>query len=203
MELRNKILFAATELFFRYGIKRITMDDISREMGISKKTLYQSFKEKDEIIASMCEVMMKQNIKEMELLTKAAKDPVHEAIETGKHISKVFSKINPVFFYELKRFCPAAWSQFETFKQTHIMRILVNNLKKGIELKIYRSDLNIDLVARYRLAQVDMGLDPTIFKTEKNLAEIQVFLLDHFLHGITTIKGHKLINKYKELQDEE
>lgn len=203
MEQKQNILQTAAEMFFRYGIKRITMDDISREMGISKKTLYQSFDEKDEIVMSMCEMMVKQNISDTERIASEAKDPVHEAILIGKHISAVFAKINPVFFYEVKRYYPKAWARFEHFKETHIRKMLESNLKKGVEMKIFRSDVDIEMLSRYRLIQVDLGLDPSIFKTKKNIAEVQVFLLDHFLHGITTIKGHKLINKYKDLQDEE
>lgn len=204
MELREKILRSATEMFFRYGIKRITMDDISREMGISKKTLYQSFKDKDEIISNMCDGTMSDNLQEMERISREAKDPIHEVIESGKHISRIFARINPVFFYEVKRFYPEAWKRFEQFKEKNLMRILETNLRKGIEMKIYRADLNINLMARYRIAQFDMALEPGFLANDKlSLGEIQLLLLDHFLHGITTIKGHKLVNKYKELKDDE
>ncbi len=204
MEPKDQVLKTAMDMFFRYGVKRVTMDDISREMGISKKTIYQKFKDKDDIIENLISLMLAENLKEIEHISAIAKDPVHEVIETGKYLSKVFSCINPVFIYEIKRYYPKAWKKLEHFKAKHIMHVLESNLKKGIELKIYRGDLNIPLMAHYRLKQFDLAFEPGAFPVDKlSLGEIQVQLLDHFLHGITTIKGHKLINKYKELQDEE
>jgi TetR/AcrR family transcriptional regulator, cholesterol catabolism regulator len=204
MELKNKIIEKAADLFFRYGIKRITMDDISRELGISKKTLYASFTDKDQIVDVLTDKALQENIEQMESICCGAKDPVHEVVSAAKYMSSVFTRINPVFFYDLKRYYPAAWNRFQQFKEKHMMRILVQNLKKGIEMKIYRGDLDVNMMARYRIAQFDMALDPTVFPPEKfSLAVTHVFLLDHFLHGITTIKGHRLINKYNEVKEEE
>jgi len=195
---------AATELFFRYGIKRITMDDISREMGVSKKTLYQCFTDKDEIVEKLTEEQINFNVNCMEDICNSTKDPIHEVMESAKYMSSVFTKINPVFFYDLKRYYPNAWEKFNQFKEKHMMRILERNLKRGLESGIYRADLNVNLMARYRVAQFDLGLDPNVFPLDKmTLAEIQIQLLEHFLYGITTVKGHKLINKYKQLHEEE
>lgn len=204
MALKQKILKTATEMFFRYGIKRVTMDDISREMGISKKTLYQHYKEKDEIISVMCDKQIEMNLCDMDEIEKKAKDPVHEIIMIQEYVSKLFSKINPVFFYEAKRFYPNAWVRLEEFKHSYMKKALEKNIKKGMAMKIYRADINVQLMAQYRLWQFDISLDPDTFPTDKiTLGELQVVLLDHFLYGITTLKGHKLINKYKKLKDDQ
>lgn len=203
MKVRDKIVSSATALFFRLGAKGVTTDDISREAGISKKTLYQEFKDKEEIILSVCQASLDAQLMMMENIRKISKDPVHEIILTGNHISKVYGMINPVLLYELKRYYPIAWEILDRFKKNHIMKILETNISKGIEMGIYRKDINVNLMARYRLAQVDLALDQDVFPLEKvGLAEIQVSLLDHFLHGITTLKGHKLLNKYKKLKEE-
>jgi TetR/AcrR family transcriptional regulator, cholesterol catabolism regulator len=202
MESATKILNGATELFFRLGVKSITMDDIARELGISKKTLYQHFEDKREIILQMCHGILQHNLKIIESAAKTAKDPVHEIIETGNQVNKIFTKINPVLIYDLKRYYPEAWQLLEEFKQKHILKILENNLKRGINMKIYRADLNVSLMARYRLAQFDLALNQDIFPDAKiNMGEIQIAILDHFLIGITTLKGHKLLNKYKKLKE--
>ena len=203
MKVRDKIVSSATALFFRLGAKGVTTDDISREAGISKKTLYQEFKDKEEIILSVCQASLDAQLMMMENIRKISKDPVHEIILTGNHISKVYGMINPVLLYELKRYYPIAWEILDRFKKNHIMKILETNISKGIEMGIYRKDINVNLMARYRLAQVDLALDQDVFPLEKvGLAEIQVSLLDHFLHGITTLKGHKLLNNYKKLKEE-
>lgn len=202
MNLRAKIISSATSLFFRLGAKGVTTDDISREAGISKKTLYKEFKDKEEIISSVCETTLSAQLSFMEEITITSKDPVHEIILTGNHISKVFGMINPVLLFELKRYYPEAWNLLNQFKKNHVKKILERNLRKGIELGIYRADLNVSLMAYFRLAQFDLALEPSVFPMDKlSLGEIQLNLLDHFLHGITTLKGHKLINKYKNLKE--
>lgn len=180
------------------------MDDISKSLGISKKTLYATFNDKNEIVDSLCELILLENIKIMEQITTFSKDPIHEMIGAGKHMSSVFSKINPVFFYDLKRFYPSAWIKFENFKHKDIMNMVQKNMKLGIAKKLYRSGLNIKIMSKYRVAQFDLALDQLIFPPDiYSLAQMQVLLLDHFLHGITTIKGHKLLNKYKQLKTDE
>jgi AcrR family transcriptional regulator len=204
MDNKEKIMATATELFFRFGIKRITMDDIAREMGVSKKTLYLVFRDKDEMVDLLMEEQIRLNTTCMDEICNEAKDPIAEVMDSSAYMSQVFSKINPVFFYDMKRFYPNSWERFQQFKDKNMIRILESNLRRGIELGIYRSDLNVQMMARYRVVQFDMALDPGVFPSDKmNLAEIQVFLLDHFLHGITTLKGHRLINKYKQLHEDE
>ena len=202
MEAKEKILKGATELFFRLGVKSITMDDIARELGISKKTLYQHFEDKHQIILEMCSGILYMNLQVIEKIAKESKDPIHEIIQTGTHLSKIFSSINPVLIYDLKRYYPEAWQLLEDFKQKHILGILENNLRKGIKMKIYRSNLNVMLMARYRLAQFDLALNTSILP-DINLimGKIQLTILEHFLIGITTLKGHQLLNKYKNLND--
>ena len=78
------------------------------------------------------------------------------------------------------------------------------NLKKGIAQGLYRSEIDTKIMARLRIEEVDLAMNPAVFPPDKfNLTVVQVALLDHFLHGILTIKGHKLINKYKQVIEEE
>ena len=203
MGVKEKIIVSATNLLFRLGARAVTTDDISREAGISKKTLYKEFGDKEEIIHSVCKSALGFQLQMIQEIAKKSKDPVHEIILTGNHISQVFGKINPVLLFDLKRYYPEAWKLLDQFKKKHIMKILESNLKRGVAMGIYRSELNIALMAHYRLAQFDLALEPDLFPVDKmSLGEIQVSLLDHFLHGITTIKGHKLLDKYKKLNHE-
>lgn len=204
MDTKTKILFAAQELFFKYGIKRITMDDIARHLSVSKKTIYQYFEDKNLIVDSLCDLAMKENEARFRELAAESKDPIHEMVQTAQHMSSVFTKINPVFFYDLQRFYPEAWKRFQGFKNGLVYEMLEKNLRDGIRLGYYRKDLNTKMLAKYRIHQVDVALSADVFfDGEYNIMEVNVFLLDHFMHGITTLKGHKLINKYKQIQEEE
>jgi len=90
-----------------------------------------------------------------------------------------------------------------SFKEACIINSLSENFKWGISMGFYRTQMNIDILSRLRMEQVEWGFNPRIFKDGKHFAEVQMQLLDHFLYGICTLKGHKLINKYKQIQEEE
>lgn len=204
MTIEEKILKGAQELVFRYGIKSITMDDIAKHLGMSKKTIYQHYSDKDELILKLVEFLLGHNTNEMECIVDQSKDPIHEIIETMKMMSSTFSKMNPILFHDMMKYYPESFQKFREFKENRILKMIEHNLKKGQELNLYRKDLNIKILARLRLEQIELAVNFDAFPPDKyNLAEVHVHLLDHFLHGVCTLKGHKILNKYKELHEEE
>jgi AcrR family transcriptional regulator len=204
MEVKDKILETSLNLFYKYGIKAITMDDIAKEMGISKKTIYRFFKEKDDIVSQLSETELKKNQLMMEEMRKQAKDPIHEMILISIHIQKVFAEINPVFFYDLNRQFTRALNDFKKFKSECMFSNIKRNLTDGVAQGLYRSDLDIDFVTQYRIMQMDVFMGGSDFQFENiSMAKAHQLIMDIFMHGISTVKGHKLINKYKNKHEEE
>jgi AcrR family transcriptional regulator len=204
MEVKDKILETSLGLFFKYGIKAITMDDIAKEMGISKKTIYRFFKEKDDIVNQLSESEMKKNQVMLEELHKQAKDPIHEAILISTHMQKMFADINPVFFHDLHKQFSQALNDFTKFKRECMLTNLKRNIVEGVQMGLYRSDLDIDFAAQYRVLQMDMFMSKANIEFENiSMVKAHQLIMDIFMHGISTVKGHKLINKYKNKQEEE
>ncbi|HKR04838.1 MAG TPA: TetR/AcrR family transcriptional regulator [Bacteroidia bacterium] len=201
---KERIMQAAHELFYQYGIRSITMDDIAKHLSISKKTIYQFFEEKDEIVGVCCNSDLSDHAARMEDITENSKDAVHEIIECMKYLGEMFSSMNPNLFYDLQKFHPSSWNAFRNFKEQKLMQMVETNLKRGIREELYRADINIKVLAKLRIEEVELGMNPLVFPPGKfNLKEVQLAILDHFIHGITTLKGHKLINKYKKIKEEE
>ncbi|MFZ1516090.1 MAG: TetR/AcrR family transcriptional regulator, partial [Saprospiraceae bacterium] len=105
-EHRNKILESAKELFFMHGIKRITVDDICQQIGVSKKTLYVFFKNKEELIERLLEKNLNENKKEFENIFKKSNNSIQEIILLMEHLAEMFSEINPYVFYDLQKYHP-------------------------------------------------------------------------------------------------
>lgn len=204
MEARERIIQGARDQFYQLGIKSVTMDDIARSIGMSKKTIYTIFNDKEEIITSMMHTDLDNNQCIFENLSNQSKDSIQEIIHIMKHIAGMFSRINPNLFYDLQKYHPKSWKIFREFKEKCMVTMVEKNLKRGIREGLYRPNLEIKILAKLRIEEVEMGMNPGIFPPDKhNLSEVQVALLDHFLHGITTIKGHRLINKYNRITEEE
>lgn len=203
-ENQYRLLEAAKELFFMHGIKRVTVDDICRHIGVSKKTLYLFFENKEKLIECLLEKNLNENKKEFEQIFKKSNNSVQEIILLMEHLAEMFSNINPYVFYDLQKYHPGVWKQFKEFKETFLFQIIVKNLEKGIQEGLYRHKINIEILARLRIEETQMALNPLIFHNAKyKISDIQIELLEHYLHGITTLKGHKLINKYRQINEEE
>ena len=118
-------------------------------------------------------------------------------------MGEMFNRMHAKLFYDLQKYHPDAWQLFIEYKENYILSIIEKNLKRGIEEGLYRENLNVKIMARLRAFQIEMAFNPAIFPPEKfNLVDIQLQMIDHFLRGIATDKGHKMINKYEKKRDE-
>jgi AcrR family transcriptional regulator len=204
VDTRELILEGARVLFFKYGIKSVTMDDIAKHLGMSKKTIYQFFEDKSEVIKTLIEKTMSSNRCEFDDIGERSQNAVEEMWGMMIHLGAMFSKMNPNLFYDLQKYHPESWQLFRNFKEKFILETVEKNIKKGIKEGLFRKDIKIKIIARLRIEQIEFAMNPLTFPPDQyNLAEVQMTLLDHYLHGIATIKGHKLINKFKEVVEED
>jgi hypothetical protein len=112
--------------------------------------------------------------------------------------------MNPSLLFELKKYHPNAYNVFITHKSTCMLDSIVANLKTGMQQGWYRADLDVMVMAKLRMEQVEMAFDQEIFPAKSfTLQEVQLQFFNHFINGITSLKGHKLLNKYRHVQEEE
>lgn len=203
LEPQEKILKTSLDLFFKYGIKRVTMDDIAKELGMSKKTIYQIYKEKDDLVNQLCVVQMKKQEIVFNEITAKSQDPIHEIILISNTMSEMMQNINPVFFIDLQKFYPEAFFEFQKFKENCAFKDLLRNIKEGKKIGVYKDEVDEEFAAKYRLAQIDMLMFGNYFSFDKiSFSKSHELLLDMFVYGICTIKGHKLLNEYKKINEE-
>jgi len=202
-ELKNRIISGAETLFLTYGVKSITMDEIAKHLGISKKTIYQHVSDKDELVTRAVKLSMENQESQVDLIHATAKDPIDEVLKLSEYMRSLFSNMNAFLLMEIQRYYPKAYESYLGFKEACIINSLSENLKWGIAMGYYRPHINIDILSRMRMEQVEWGFNPRIFKEGKYFSDVQIQLLEHFLYGICTLKGHKLINKYKEIHEDE
>jgi TetR/AcrR family transcriptional regulator, cholesterol catabolism regulator len=204
MEAQEKILKTALTQFFKYGIRHVTMDEIARELGMSKKTIYQYYKEKDDLVNQLLDIELREQECQFESLNKVAKDAVHEMFLISARMRQLMQSINPMFFLDLQKFYPSGFARFQKFKEDCGYQNVLRNMKKGQEEGYYREDLDLEFAARYRMAQLDMIMFGGYFSFERTSpARTHELVLEMFMYGICNLKGHKLINHYKNQKDVE
>ncbi|HAH38661.1 MAG TPA: TetR/AcrR family transcriptional regulator [Algoriphagus sp.] len=198
METREKILDVAIEQFSRYGVRNTTMDDIARMMGISKKTLYQEFKDKKELVNATFSAMLERDQEKMAFLKDSGTDVIEHLVKISKMMRERLTNINPLAIMEVQKYFPEAWKIFEEHKEQVIMTDFVNILERGKQLGYFRSEIDAHILARLRVNQIASAMEPSNFNNENyNLVEEQMQMMDHFLHGIFTEKGREA---YQEQQ---
>ena len=198
METKERIKLKAHELFMRYGIRSVSMDDIALQLGVSKKTLYQYFVDKDELVDAVLGLEVSQG-QENCLRCSFAKDAVEEIILTMEYIVEQFRNMNPMVLYDLQKFHFASFQKFLKYKNEFLFDIIRKNLERGIREELFRPEINIDIISRFRLETIMLAFNMEVFPPRKyNLADVTREIIEHYLYGLSTLKGHKLIIKYNE-----
>jgi AcrR family transcriptional regulator len=204
IETRDLILTASLEMFMRHGIKSVTMDDIAKHLAMSKKTIYQYFKDKDEVVHTLMERQFAVDCAEFESIAKEASNVVEEVFGHMRKMHRMFSNINPNMLYDLRKFHPRSWEIVTRFRTEVALGMVEQALEKGKKDGLVRADVNTKIISQLRVEQIEMGFNPTVFPPAKYaMLDVQIALVEHFLYGICTLKGHKLINKFKEITEEE
>ncbi len=204
MDQKQKIIIEAFQLFARYGIKSITMDDIARHLSISKKTLYECFEDKDELVYEA--IMHKIEIIQRDMMQtqKESHDAIDELIRASDYTSKMLKGMNPSALMDMRKYHARAWEAFHNHQKGFFMTMVKDNLKRGVAQGLYREGMDLQIVALQRMYEVEMCMQPDKFPIDQfNIDKVQLQVMDLFMHGISTLKGHKLINKYKKIKEEE
>jgi len=198
-QTRDKILQGALELFLKYGIRSVSMDDIARHLSISKKTIYQYFVDKDDIVTQATTNHMVHTKADFDNLTKVSKNALDELMRIQMFMRKNMQDMNPSLLFDLKKYHNKAWSAWIDHKNKDIRESVVRNLKQGIEEGLYRSNLNPEILAVLRVESIQWVYDnPTLTSEKYKPVDIQTQMLDHFMYGLLTEKGRKLYEKYKQ-----
>jgi TetR/AcrR family transcriptional regulator, cholesterol catabolism regulator len=197
--MKERIQQKANDLFCRYGVKSITMDEIAAQLGVSKKTIYQYYADKNELVDAVAKDLIGFSQSCCEKYKTEAGDAVHEIFEIMEFVQQMFGNMNPVMLFDLERFHPATYKAFLEYKNNYLLRMIKENLDKGIKEGYYRPEINIDVMARLRLEGMMAAFNTEIFPPAKyNLGELQQQIVEHFLFGIASLKGYQLILKYQQ-----
>ncbi len=194
--MREKILQRATDLFLTLGFKSVTMDDLASEMGISKKTIYTHFKNKTQLVED-CTLSLFDAISQgIDFICSQGKNPIEELYEIKKFAMKHLKDEKASPQYQLQKYYPKIHTTLK-HKQFELMKdCVVDNVRRGIELGIYRPTLNINFVARIYFSGVTSIKDHTLFPLEEfPITRLIDDYLEYHLRGIVTPDGRKILNE--------
>lgn len=199
MELKERIKEKADELYRRYGVKSVTMDEIASQLGVSKKTIYHSFKDKNELVDAVVEEMLEYNKVCCQSSRDKAVNAVQEVFLGMESIQEMLDNMNPSIIFDIERGHPQTFQKFKEFKYNFLYELMKNNVERGKKEGLYRPEVNAELICKVRIETIMLAFNEEIFpKHQYSLVYIQQQLLEFFLYAMVTPKGYKLITKYQK-----
>lgn len=181
----------------RLGVRSVTMDDISKALGMSKKTLYQYVSNKTELVDQTitCYLECEQDI--MKALREEANDAIEEIVLISKHVNKLLQSVHPATMFDLQKYYRQQWTKIKSLENQFIYNIIKENLERGMAQGIYRQDINSDITARLYVLRADMIIDSEIFPiAQYNRPELHNEFVKYHLHAIISDEGRDLLKKY-------
>jgi TetR/AcrR family transcriptional regulator, cholesterol catabolism regulator len=194
-ELEN-ILDKVLGLYRKYGIKSITMDDVSRELGISKKTLYQYVKDKEDLVQKSIDYEIKIHNEYLTILKKKKLNALDELFELYGFLDNLLKDNNSSMEYDLKKYYATLYGNFMTGMRKIMSDYLSENLTKGIKEGYFREDMKVRIITKLVIMRVENMHNTGLFTQEEfHSKETFYELLKYHLHAICNAKGLKYIEK--------
>ena len=195
----ERIKHTAHELFMQFGLKSVSMDDIAGKLGISKKTIYQYYADKDALVDDVIKSVLEHSETCCDLDKNRADNAVHEIFLAMDFIMEVFRSMNPSLLFDMQKYYPTAYQKFAKHKNDYLFGVIKQNLERGIEEELYREDLKVEVIARFRVESMMLPFNPEFHtKVKQSLAAIEQEITLHYLFGMVSPKGYKLAAKYQQ-----
>ncbi len=195
-EKKMEIIKSGLEVYMKYGIKSVTMDEMARQLGVSKKTLYLHVKDKNELVeqcllyAHSCDMNGIDDIKERNL------SAIEEMLEVGRHLIKTLGAIHPSIFFDLSRYHPSALKLMHKHKNETVRSTIVNNLNKGMKEGVYRPNLTPEIISRLHIATMDFVMSGEGVSVDKyRIDEVYSEYFRYHIRGIASLKGLEHLNE--------
>lgn len=199
MDNKTRIIQEAKSLFMKLGIRSVSMDDIANHLGMSKKTIYQLFTDKDELVDNVIEADIQKIETDCIVCCELSADAIDEIFKTMEMIVVQFRNMNPMVLFDLQKYHHRSYEKFMKYKNTFLLEIINKNLIKGVKEGLYRKDIKIDILSKFRLESMMLSFNMETYPPEKyNILEVTLEIIEHFLYGLATEKGYQLIVQYKK-----
>jgi AcrR family transcriptional regulator len=194
--MKKYIILKATELFMKLGFKSVTMDDIAKEMGISKKTIYTHFNNKETIIGVVTDHVFETVCHDIDAICDLNQNPIQELYAIKKRVMQYMQKEKASPTYQLQKYYPAIYNNIKQRQFSYMQQCVVKNLNRGLEQDLYRQNIEVQFVARIYFNGITGIKEESLFPHTMYEGEtLYEMYLEYHLRGIVTPKGRNILNQ--------
>lgn len=189
------IVDQAADLYHHYGIRSLTMDDLAKELGISKKTLYQHVTDKADLVARVVRRKFEQSRAEILDYPKNL-NAIEVLVYTNDKILEMMKKSIPSIEYDLIKYYPNVWKEVLSERRKVICDQIRQNLQQGIAEGLYRDDLNIEIITKIHASRVELKWQSGYFTMEEVMSSAVINeMFVYHVRGICNAKGLEFLEK--------
>lgn len=197
MLTKETLLKSAKDLFYKYGVKSVSMDDLARLLGISKKTIYTFIENKKELVRCVISLFIDEEKKAIEEINKTSENAVDEMTSIARYVLKSLESVKPTLSYDLKKYHPDSWKMIEQDHFEHIRKTIKKNIERGIEEGYYRDTVDPHLYSLFYIGLSRSMVHPdAVAGQHYKLSEVYENIIIYHLHGIMNTKGKKAFDNY-------
>lgn len=194
---QQQLYEVSVRLFKRVGVRAVSMDDVAREMGISKKTLYQLVENKETLLRQVMEADFERDKALFDQHQRESQDAIDEFLRNSRYHIREMRQISPATLHDLQKYYPALWKLMTETHHAEFERNLVRNLERGMEEGLYRDDLDPEVIATLYSGMVVMMIDRSVFPAlDRPLSTIMLHQTKYHFHGIVNQFGRERLDRY-------
>jgi len=195
---KERILDLAKDRFFKMGFNKVTLDELSSELGISKKTMYKFFVSKDDLVKTIVWMMLKRIEKEVHRISEEDKPFVHRLAELILYTGKTFGSLSKSFQQDMKRFAPMIWAEAEKYRQEHIVNKVAEMIRQAKKENVFRSDINDEVIVMMLASCFQNILTPEVLGEHSFSPKEAIFTIFHVIfEGALTEEARKEFLNYE------
>lgn len=193
----QRIIDEAARVFWKYGVKSVTMDDVARHLTISKKTLYQYVADKGDLVLKVLNATSERFHRHIGGIQSSGLNAIDEMLAIASYIAQETASFHPSIYYDLAKYYPEACRIMDRGKQVDVVRQITANMEKGIREGLYRDDINVPLLARLYVVRFDqaMSLEMGRLSDRYSMAEMNWEMFRYHIRGIASKKGIDYLEK--------
>ena len=198
VEVRERIIVESGMLFGKYGIRSMTMDALAEEMGISKRTIYERFKDKDTLLFEVIKYFKNQTTEEAHRLIDQSDNAIEALFRIMKMTVSQMQRMSPSFFHDFKKYHQKVFKELSEPGEIRDFSITGRLIKTGMEQRVFRDDLNIDIVNHALHSLFDLfGHHSKLVEAGFDRKDMFDHIIIPFFRGLSTEKGQKLLEDCK------
>ncbi len=191
MNSMDELIKKISEIFFRYGIKSVTMDDLASELGLSKKTLYLHFKDKEDLVGKVVRFMIdRQQCSIGAMVNDEEMNAIDQLFHMSRFITAHLQEVSPAVNYDIQKYYPNVWEELLSFKRQTLFEHIMENYHKGVREGLFLKDIRFEIIASVYVSRMEFYSGGVVQGLEKySFGELFNTLFVYHIRGVANEKG--------------